>query len=137
MIKFINNISDLRTIFTDISKLNLSLGYVLNFELKKKIRSIPQNKKYWLVLTAIEQETGNDKNDLHEFFKDKYLKKQLIECFNTQILKIPTTTKLNTSEFSQYLEKITIFAATELNFTIPEESDDSFSQFVEYYSQYL
>jgi hypothetical protein len=51
--------------------------------------------------------------------------------------KEPSTTKLLTKQFAEYLEKIVIFASTELGITLPNPEDLRFKEFEEYYSQYL
>lgn len=137
MIKFIYNISQLKEVFNEICKFNLKQGYKLSFEKKKKKRSISQNKLMWLYFACIEKEFGQDKDSLHLYFKNKYLKKQIIECFDEQIVKEPTTTKLNTKEFTEYLKKIEIFARVELKINLPDPNDLQIDFFIEKYSQYL
>ena len=44
----------------------------VKIEAVRPIRSLPQNRLYWLWLTAISQKTGNEKDDLHEFFAKKF-----------------------------------------------------------------
>ena len=71
-----------------------------------KMRSINQNRLYWLYLKLIEDETGNDSNDMHEYFKRVCLPPRFIKVFDKEI-KIPaSTTKLNTKEFGDYIAKI-------------------------------
>jgi len=105
-------------------------------EVKKK-RTLSQNRLYWLYLTCIEQETGNNKDDLHDYFKNKWIKPQIREVFGEPLIKHPSTTKLNTSLFKQYIDKIIHFANTELNITLPDPSDKNFEYFKNYYSKYL
>lgn len=70
------------------------------------IRSNQQNNFYWLYLGMIESETGNNADDLHEYFKRKYLKPEFIEVFGNEV-KIPgTTTKLTKADFTDYLDRI-------------------------------
>ena len=55
-----------------------------------------------------------------------------------QIYHIGTSTKdLNTFEFKQYLDKIQIFAASELGITLPDPEDLKFEAFKQYYSQFI
>jgi hypothetical protein len=69
-------------------------------------RSKNQNAFYWLYLGIIEQETGNEANDLHEFLKRTLLAPVFISVLGKEI-KIPrSTSKLNKIEFGVYLEKI-------------------------------
>ncbi len=84
----------------------------------KRNRSIVQNSYYWFLLTMLEQDTGNDKDDLHEYFKQKYLK-ATGESFDGLFNYIKSTTKLNTTEMEDYLGKIRMFASRELGCFLP------------------
>jgi hypothetical protein len=86
-----------------------SLGqYELIFRKLKRIRTIRQNKYYWAYLNIIEKETGNDSNELHEYFKRIFLQPKLINVLGHEI-KIPgSTTKLSKLEFSDYIAKIEV-----------------------------
>lgn len=87
-------------------------------------RSDKQNKMYWgLVLNAIVQaiheSTGQDKDDIHGYFKAKFLSKTMY--INGKLVpSIKSTTKLTTSEFSHYIEQIKAEAATEFGIQVPE-----------------
>jgi len=75
---------------------------------KKKQRSKAFNRYYWVYLTIIKNETGNDENDLHDLFKRLFLNpKEIIVLGKT--IKIPgSTTDLNNTEFDEYIRKIEI-----------------------------
>lgn len=82
--------------------------YELIFKKFKKTRTIRQNAYYWCYLNIIERETGNDSNELHEYFKRKFLQPKLINVLGHEI-KIPgSTTKLSKLDFSDYIAKIEI-----------------------------
>ncbi len=71
-----------------------------------KIRSTRSNSFYWVYLSVIAQETGDDENSLHEYFKRVLLPPQIIEVLGKEI-KIPaSTTKLSTEEMSEYIQRI-------------------------------
>lgn len=73
-------------------------------------RSKLQNNFYWAYLGIIEQETGNNSNDLHEFFKLKLLPPKEITIRGKEKNHILTTTRSTTeltkAEFTDYLDKI-------------------------------
>lgn len=102
----------------------------------RPIRSLPQNALYWLWLTAISQETGNAKDDLHEFFAKKFLPMQEAKVFGKIIYKKTSTTELDTAMFKQYLDKIQIFASVE-GIELPNPDDKHFEEFKEHYEKYL
>lgn len=103
----------------------------------RDIRSLDQNRLYWLWLTCIQVETGNDKSDLHLFFVDKFLPYEVKEVFGISIASQTSTTKLNTSEFRQYLDFIQVFCNSELSIDLPNPEDLRFEQFKTFYENYL
>lgn len=64
------------------------------------------NGYYWLYLTLLENETGNSANDLHEFFKLKFLKPRIKTLFGKEVELAPTTTELTSMEMWNYMLKI-------------------------------
>ena len=136
MTKIIRNYNDLVNFFRSVAGTDFTNSYSISFVKSTKKRTIPQNKLYWLYLACIEQETGNDANDLHIYFKDKYLNKELINVLGKQIVKEPTTANLKTKAFNEYLEKIVIFAS-ELNIKLPNPDDLQMDNFIEHYSKYI
>ena len=53
----------------------------------KEKRTLDQNRLYWLWLTCISINTGNEKEDLHEYFIYKYLNPELVQVFEKMIYK--------------------------------------------------
>jgi len=89
-------------------------------EATKPLRSISQDRFYWLYLELIERETGNSAKDLHEWAKRKFLPAKFIKVMGGE-LRIPgSTTELTKGEFSDYLDKIC--AETEVPIPNPEEA---------------
>lgn len=69
-------------------------------------RTDNQNAFYWAYLRIISDETGDTSNDLHEFFKRKFLAPKFITVLGKEI-KIPgSTAKLSKADFGEYLERI-------------------------------
>ena len=94
----------------------------------KRNRSTVQNAYYWFLLTMLEQDTGSDKDDLHEYFKSRHLRVDTTFILPTLSKDLPnnvfmaytkSTTKLTTLEFEVYLEKIRVFASRELGCFLP------------------
>lgn len=86
---------------------------VLSVKKKRKIRSLNANNYYWLILTIAGDSLGYDPEELHDSFKAMYLTDK-----TTKIPLIRSTSKLNTEQFSQYLEKV-IRQLVELGIVIP------------------
>lgn len=72
-------------------------------------RSLSQNAFYWAWLGKVQQETGNDAEEMHEYLKSKFLPRKLVQIRGktaTHDVEIVTsTTKLNKSDFTEYLMK--------------------------------
>ena len=74
-------------------------------------RSLQQNSYYWgVVLELIEESTGTEKEELHYYFKRKFIDWD----------EFPSSKELNKNEFSEYVEKIKDFASMELWIYIPD-----------------
>lgn len=81
---------------------------VLSIQRIKGFRTLSQNAFYWMYLTIIAQEFGDNENDLHEVFKRKFLPPRFVRLTSTgDEVKLPaTTTTLSKNDFSEYLDKI-------------------------------
>lgn len=99
--------------FTDGTKM------VVEIDRRKNKRSLTQNSFYWLYLTIIADETGEIQDDLHEYFKRKFLppiEKKILG----QVVRLPgSTTDLSKFDFGEYLDKICAMT----NVPIPDPED--------------
>jgi len=90
---------------------------------KRSVRSLNQNRYYWgVVLNLIADHTGQPADDIHEYLADLFLSEvKDIELAGVirRVRTHPTTTKLNTEQFSQYIDSIRSWAAWELEVRIP------------------
>lgn len=122
---------------------NMAIAFIQRLDINKKLytvevlekksgRTISQNSLYWLYLTCIEHETGQDRNELHEIFKKKWLLPIVVKKFEVEV-EIYTTTNLDTLQMKQYLDKIQILASTELGITLPDPESKYWQEFYEYY----
>jgi hypothetical protein len=95
------------------------VGKTYRIERVIPVRSMPQNALYWAYLGIVEQETGNNANDLHELFKRTLLPPKFITVMGKEI-KIPkSTTQLTKIEFGDYLDKI----SAECGVPLPNKED--------------
>lgn len=127
---------DREMVIAQIKRLDLGKNYTIEITEKRIKRTISQNSLYWLWLTCISFETGNDRNILHEYFKDKFLKPESFYIFGRDI-EIKTTTNLNTIQFKYLLDHVQIFASTELAITLPDPDDKRWEDFYSFYSEKL
>ena len=87
---------------------------------QKKKRSDAQNAYYWgVVIKTIKDFTGQDSEDLHEIFKTNFLQEGEVVVGSLSCKTYPTTKKLNTIEFNEFVEAICAFAGSELGLYIP------------------
>lgn len=100
-------------------------------------RSIDQNSLYWLWLTSISRETGNEKNYLHDFYRMEFLPKRIIKIGELKYEMPISTTELDVSQFTQYLNKIQTHANCELGIDLPNPEDKRFEDWYNYHKDFL
>jgi hypothetical protein len=106
-----------------IASLDLTKPYTVVIEQQKKKRTLAQNNLMWAwldkVVQCIHEDTGNDKEDIHEFFKLKFLPSRTVEVFGETERVAGSTTKLSPQEMADYMNKIYAWATTELGLILP------------------
>ena len=128
----IHNDFDKDRVIGIIRRLDLSKPYTVEIRLRKGRRTLDQNALLWLWLTCVSQETGNDKDALHEYFKQKFLQPEAVNVGGDEMNHY-STRKLTTAQFKEYLDKIQIFASVELAITLPDPDDKIWEAFYEHY----
>ena len=93
--------------------------YIIKISEYKENRSIDQNKFYWKLLEIISAEIGYEPDELHEFYKYKFLQKNFEDRNGNLVKGLASTTKLNVDEFNEYIEKIKRHASS-LKITLPK-----------------
>lgn len=99
---------------------------------KRKTRSTEQNAYYWACVipalihafndlgTPMQPDSADDKEAMHAFFRDKFLKGREVVTAQGEVFNLPpTTTELSTDEFGQYLDHVIQWAAEHLNIAVP------------------
>lgn len=86
--------------------------YKVTIERYTEPRTISQNALMWMWFTCIEQETGTDKQDVHDYYCNLFLRRTaVINGMETVIAG--STSKLNTLQMTDFLNKVKADAATE------------------------
>ena len=111
-------------------------SYTIVFKKDVMQRTDDQNKLFWLWAKCIENETGQIKEDIHDYYCTMFLRRQMI-INGIEKTVIGGTSKLNTAQFANFLKKIQADAAAEFGITLPDPDDLHFEQFKEYYEKYL
>lgn len=92
----------------------------------KSKRTLSQNALYWKWLDIIRLHIADSigqiysGEDLHEWFKAKFLPTRLIGINGEDMPITSSTTKLNTAEMSEYMECIDHFCVTQLHLFLPQ-----------------
>lgn len=106
-----------------------------NITIKKasEKRSIPQNDLMWMWLTCIERETGTPKDDIYMYYCKRFLMKTIKVGEKWERI-YNTSSKLNTEQMTEFLNKIQADALTELGITLPQPEDRFFEQFYQQFN---
>ena len=112
-------IAENKAAFKNYLARNANKRTVLKCKLYRKQRSNPQNAYYWgVVLPMIADELGYDIDEIHDLMKLKF-NKQVRQGTRGEMALPGSTTKLTTTEFEEYLERIRVWAITEFGIKIP------------------
>lgn len=77
-------------------------------------RSPEQNALLWAIYGRMVEGTGHTTEELHEAMKAKFLPQQWIRVGDEEVKINASTTKLDVKEFSDFVERVQEFAASEL-----------------------
>lgn len=112
--------------------------YVVTVKKKKHIRSLDQNSYYWAILTLIAAETGEfDRDRLHNICKSKFNSKlEELPRNGGSILVVESTSKLDSDEFTKYINRVKSYARQELGIVINEQRDMTYQQWEEINNHY-
>lgn len=101
-------------------------------------RSLAQNRLMWMWFTCIEVETGQPREDIHDYYTLKFLPKDITDLATGTMVRVGGhTSTLTTEAFTDFLNKVQADAATELGITLPTPEDLVWEEFEEQYKPYL
>jgi len=86
-------------------------------------RTMQANRYYWgVVVETVAAYIGETREDAHALLKAHHLPQRSIETLEGKVIDgvPPTTRNLSVEEFSAYVERIKVWAATFLGLHIPE-----------------
>lgn len=117
-----------------IEELSDQKEYDVIIKLRRKQRTMRQNKLYWLWIACISDETGCDMAEAHNELSERFLPKDTVFGMRGEAIERPvSTTRLSTEQFTYFLERVQAFASVELGIILPDPVDSRFEQFNEYY----
>ena len=106
--------------------------YTITVKKVQEKRSIAQNDLMWMWLTCIENETGTPKDEVYMYYCKKFLMRTVTMGQKMERIYL-TTSKLNTEQMSDFLNKLQADAQTELGITLPTPQDRFWEAFYQDY----
>jgi len=122
-----------------VDYLHEMLGQPNEFEIIKKgeKRRNKANRLYWAWMKCLEDETGQDKEDYHDFFKGLYLGTSEKEVLGIVVTKEVSTKKLKVRPFYDYMQKVQLKASEKFHCTLPLPEDRGYKEFCEKYKWFF
>ena len=106
--------------------------YTISIKRKVEPRTLSQNALMWLWFSCIEKETGTDKLDIHDFYYSKFLTRQI--CVSGHAISVVgSTSKLNTIQMKNFMDKVQADAAAEFGINLPLPADKYYHEFISEY----
>lgn len=96
--------------------------YDIVIESVKHQRSLPQNRLLWLWLTLLEEETGNNKETMKDFFASMFLRSEVTAFGKTKTI-VRGTSSLSVEEMTRFLEQLALWCVENLGITLPSPED--------------
>lgn len=81
-------------------------------------RSPEANAYLWAIYAQMVEGTGHTAEELHSAMKKKFLPPKFITVGDEQVAIIPDSHTLDTKEFSEFVERVTEFASSELGVVV-------------------
>lgn len=95
-------------------------------------RSNVQNRLMWLWLTCIADETGQDRQTVHDYYCTRFLVRNT-EFNGRPVQVVIGTSGLDRETMTWFLNQVQADAASELGIRLPSPDDEAWAAFDEYY----
>ena len=106
--------------------------YTITVKRVHEKRSIAQNDLMWMWLACIERETGTTKDEIYMYYCKKFLMRTVTMGQRQERIYM-TTSKLNTEQMTEFLNKLQADAMTELGIRLPMPQDRFWEAFYQDY----
>lgn len=106
--------------------------YKVKIENYAEKRTLNQNALMWMWMACIERETGSDKQDVHDYYCARFLSRE-VDINEVTTTVISGTSRLNTLQMTNFMDKVKADAATEFGITLPLPEDRYYEQFINEY----
>lgn len=106
--------------------------YTVSVTRAKEPRSIDQNALMWLWFTCIEQETGTPRQDVHDYYCMRFLRRSITwNGFERNVVE--GTSRLTKERMTWFLDQVQADALTEFGIKLPLPEDKYYEEFCETY----
>jgi hypothetical protein len=106
--------------------------YIITIAKEKEPRSLDQNALMWLWFACIESETGTPRQDVHDYYCKRFLRRTIMWNGTPEVI-VEGTRKLNKDSMSVFLKEVQADAATEFGIRLPDPEDRFFEDFYNTY----
>lgn len=132
MVLKINTPKDKEGVISYISRLP-DKQFIVAINKRKEVRTLSQNRLYQLWIAVICDEIGYNPEELKLIFRGMFLPKETFVFGGVTYEIAMSTTKLDTVQFTAYLNKIEVFASAELGIILPRPEDLHFAEMYDKY----
>lgn len=105
-------------------------SYVLTVKRKAEKRTVDQNALMWAWFTCIETETGTPRQDVHDYYCRKFLRKTIMWNGRAEVVA-EGTSKQSKDRMTVFLNQVQADAASEFGITLPTPEDEAWEAFFE------
>lgn len=104
----------------------------LSLRRPRERRSLSQNSLMWMWLTCIADETGQDRQTVHDYYCTRFLVRNT-EFNGRPVRVVIGTSGLDRETMTWFLNQVQADAASELGIRLPSPDDEAWTAFDEYY----
>ena len=106
--------------------------YVLSIKRRTEPRTVSQNALMWMWFKCMEDNTGTEKQDWHDYYCAKFLMRE-VNFGRKRFSVVGGTSTLNTVQMTDFMNKVQADAATEWSITMPLPADRFYQEFIQHY----
>lgn len=110
--------------------------YTLSAKRVTQKRSINQNNLMWMWIACVSMETGQDKNDIYDYYRQKFLSRT-IEINGKTAVVTAGTSALDTVAMTHFLNQMQADVSVEFGIKLPTPEDLCWEEFQNYYKRFL
>ena len=117
-----------------INDISISDKYEVIVRKRTIKRTVLQNSLMWMWFECLAHETGTDRNDFYDFYRELFLSRTV--TINGKETAVSSgTSKLDTKQFTEFLNKIQADAASEFGIKLPTPEDMYWEEFANEYKK--